>query len=104
MVRSAPLKDPNESETGSGGRFGGSAVFITFAALAALAFLLRVFYAGHLYQDDGLWFTAGEEVARGRALYRDVYFDKSPGLALVYAALFKAFGAHIITVRLFTVL
>jgi hypothetical protein len=68
-----------------------------------VTFLLRIFYAGHLYQDDGLWFTAAEEVLRGKALYSDVYFDKPPGLPLVYALLFKLFGAHIITVRLFTI-
>ncbi len=48
--------------------------------LAVISFLLRIFYAGHLYQDDGLWFTAAEEIIRGKALYRDIYFDKPPGL------------------------
>ena len=69
-----------------------------------ISFLLRIFYAGHLYQDDGLWFTAAEEIIRGKALYREIYFDKPPGLPLIYAALFKAFGAHILTIRLFTIL
>jgi len=75
-----------------------------FVAILALSFILRIAYAGHLYEDDGLWFTAGEEILRGKALYRDIYFDKPPGLALVYAALFWIFGAHILTVRLFTIL
>jgi hypothetical protein len=74
-----------------------------FAALAVVAFLLRIFYAGHLYQDDGLWFTAAEEILRGKALYSEIYFDKPPVLPLVYALLFKIFGAHILTIRLFTV-
>ena len=68
-----------------------------------MSFLLRISYAGHLFQDDGFWFTAAEEILRGKALYREIYFDKPPGLPLVYAFLFKAFGTHILTIRLFTV-
>src|SRR5207248_504868 len=78
-------------------------VFKAFAAIAVLTFLLRIFYANHLYQDDGLWFTVGEELLRGKVLYRDIYFDKPPVIALLYAALFKLFGAHILTIRLFTI-
>ncbi len=74
-----------------------------FATLAVIAFLLRIFYAGHLYQDDGLWFTAAEEILRGKALYREIYFDKPPVLPLLYALLFKLFGDHILTIRLFTI-
>ncbi len=74
-----------------------------FIALSAFSFILRIWYAGNLYQDDGLWFTAAEEMLRGKTLYREIYFDKPPGLPLVYAALFKIFGAHIIVVRLFTI-
>lgn len=81
-----------------------STVIKGFAALAVVAFLLRIFYAGHLFQDDGLWFTAGEELLRGKALYREIYFDKPPALPLLYALLFKLFGAHILTIRLFTIL
>jgi 4-amino-4-deoxy-L-arabinose transferase-like glycosyltransferase len=78
-------------------------VLKVFAVIIVVSFILRIFYAGHLYEDDGLWFTAGEEILRGKALYREIYFDKPPGLALVYALLFWIFGAHIITVRLFTI-
>ena len=75
-----------------------------FVVIAAVSLLLRILYAGHLYEDDGLWFTAAEEIVRGKALYREIYFDKPPGLAIVYAVLFKIFGAHVITIRLFTIL
>jgi 4-amino-4-deoxy-L-arabinose transferase-like glycosyltransferase len=75
-----------------------------FAALLLISFLLRIFYSGHLFQDDGLWFTAAEEMLRGRALYSEIYFDKPPAIAMLYAALFKSFGAHILTIRLFTIL
>ncbi|HKP85113.1 MAG TPA: glycosyltransferase family 39 protein [Blastocatellia bacterium] len=96
------LSTPNP-ETGFQSRFERATVFKTFAALVAITFLLRIFYAGHLYQDDGLWFTAAEEILRGKALYREIYFDKPPAIALVYAGLFKLFGASILTVRLFTI-
>src|SRR5262245_41438442 len=74
-----------------------------FVIIAVVAVLLRIFYIGHLYEDDGLWFTAGEEIARGKALYREIYFDKPPGLPLLYALLFSVFGAHILVIRLFTI-
>jgi 4-amino-4-deoxy-L-arabinose transferase-like glycosyltransferase len=72
-------------------------------AIIAITFLLRIWYARNLYQDDGLWFTAAEEILRGKALYREIFFDKPPVLPLVYAALFKLFGSHILTIRLFTI-
>ena len=77
-------------------------LWVFFGILAA-SFLLRIFYSNHLYQDDGLWFTAAEQVLDGRALYREIYFDKPPALPLVYALLFKLFGAHILVIRLFTI-
>jgi len=80
-----------------------STVLKWFLVIAAIAFILRIFYVGHLYEDDGLWFTAGEEIARGKALYREIYFDKPPLLPLVYGLLFSLFGAHILVIRLFTI-
>ncbi len=74
-----------------------------FAGLAIAGFLLRLPYAGHLYADDGLWFTAGEQILGGKALYREIYFDKPPLLPFVYAGLFKVFGPHLLTIRLFTI-
>lgn len=78
-------------------------VLTVFVLIAAGSFLLRIFYAGHLYEDDGLWFTAAEEMLRGKTLYSGIYFDKPPALPLLYAGLFKIFGAHILTIRLFTI-
>jgi hypothetical protein len=74
-----------------------------FLLVTVVTFVLRIFYCGHLYEDDGLWFTAAEEITRGKALYREIYFDKPPGLALLYAFLFWIFGAHVLTIRLFTI-
>ncbi len=84
-------------------RYSRAAILKFFIAIAAVSFILRIWYAGNLYQDDGLWFTTAEEILRGKVLYREIFFDKPPGLPLIYAALFKAFGAHIITIRLFTI-
>ncbi|HET9531775.1 MAG TPA: glycosyltransferase family 39 protein [Blastocatellia bacterium] len=82
---------------------GRATAIRVFLALLFISFLLRIPYIGHLFQDDGLWFTAAEEILRGRMLYSEIYFDKPPAIALLYAALFKLFGAHILTIRLFTV-
>ncbi|HLF84734.1 MAG TPA: glycosyltransferase family 39 protein [Blastocatellia bacterium] len=89
--------------TGEQGHITRATVLTLFMIIAAVSFILRIFYAGHLYEDDGLWFTAAEEIVRGKALYREIYFDKPPGLALVYAFLFWIFGAHVIAIRLFTI-
>src|SRR5436189_5571058 len=78
-------------------------VLKAFAIIGVATFALRIFYAGHLYEDDGLWFTAAEELLRGKALYSGIYFDKPPLLPLLYAGLFKIIGAHILTIRLFTI-
>lgn len=101
-MRNAGLGD-QQNQINDTDRITRSTVLKAFAVIAVISFILRVFYAGHLYEDDGLWFTAGEEILRGKALYREIYFDKPPGLALVYTLLFWFFGAHIITVRLFTI-
>ncbi|MFY9556100.1 MAG: glycosyltransferase family 39 protein [Blastocatellia bacterium] len=85
------------------GRIKRATLLKLFVCIAAVSFILRIVYAGYLYEDDGLWFTAAEEIVRGKALYREIYFDKPPGLALTYALLFWIFGAHIITIRLFTI-
>ena len=100
---SAGLADQMGSLTDEQAAITRAAVMKWFVIIVAVGFILRILYAGHLYEDDGLWFTAAEEIARGKALYREVYFDKPPGLPLIYAALFRIFGAHIITIRLFTI-
>jgi 4-amino-4-deoxy-L-arabinose transferase-like glycosyltransferase len=84
-------------------RLTRATVLKVFAIIAIVSFVLRIFYAGHLYEDDGLWFAAAEEIVRGKALYREIYFDKPPALPLLYAGLFWLFGAHIIVIRLFTI-
>jgi hypothetical protein len=98
----ATLAEPHTESSDK--EFGdGRTVIKWFAVILAVSFILRIAYAGHLYQDDGFWFTAAEEMLRGKALYREIYFDKPPGLPMVYTALFWIFGAHILTIRVFTI-
>src|SRR3989442_11006379 len=102
-MRNAVLADQQNQFIDKTDRISRATVLKAFAVIAVISFILRIFYARHLYEDDGLWFTAGEEIVRGKALYREIYFDKPPGLALTYALLFWIFGAHVLTVRLFTI-
>ena len=102
-MTNSSLADQQNQLTDEQGRITRATVLKLLVIIAAVSFILRIAYAGHLYEDDGLWFTVGEQILRGKALYREIYFDKPPGLALVYALLFWIFGAHLITIRLFTV-
>lgn len=99
----AGLADQRNESTDEQDRVTRTTVLKLFVIIAAVSFVLRIAYAGHLYEDDGLWFTVGEEALRGKALYSQIYFDKPPLLAFVYAFLFWIFGAHILTIRLFTI-
>jgi uncharacterized membrane protein len=101
MTNAGLAEQPNEL-TDEQDRVTRATVLKLFAIIAAISVVLRIVYAGHLYEDDGLWFTVGEEVLRGKALYSEIYFDKPPGLPFVYALLFWIFGAHLLTIRLFT--
>src|SRR5258707_173175 len=95
--------DQQHKSTDEHQRITLATVLKVFVIIAVVTFVLRIFYGGHLYEDDGLWFTAAEEMLRGKALYSGIYFDKPPALPLLYAGLFKVFGAHILTIRLFTI-
>ncbi len=76
--------------------------FLLFVFLLCL--LTRIFYAGFVWADEGLWFTAAQELLRGKTLYGEIWFDKPPGLGLLYAALFAPGVAPLLVVRLFTIL
>ena len=71
--------------------------------LLGIIFLLRIFYAGYVWADEGLWFTAAQELLRGKALYSEIWFDKPPAVAWLYAALFALAGPSLLAVRLFTI-
>jgi len=98
------LADSRNQLTDEQGRVTRATVLKVFAIIAVATFVLRIFYARYLYEDDGLWFVAAEEILRGKALYSAIYFDKPPGLPLVYALLFWIFGAQILVIRLFAIL
>ena len=52
-----------------------------FVAIAAVVVLARLCHSGVLWADDNLPLAAAMEVARGKTLYRDVWFDKPPLVA-----------------------
>src|ERR1051325_4547396 len=53
---------------------------------AAIVIAARLCHAHVLWADDNLPLAAAIEVARGKALYRDVWFDKPPLVAWVAVA------------------
>jgi hypothetical protein len=71
--------------------------------LLATCLVTRVFYFGFVWADEGLWFTVAQEMLRGKALYREIWFDKPPALAMIFEGLF-GIGNPLLAVRWFTVL
>jgi hypothetical protein len=59
-----------------------SALF--FALLFALAAMARLAHAGILWAEEGLPLAAARQMLAGKALYRDIWFDKPPLVAVVY--------------------
>jgi hypothetical protein len=72
--------------------------------LLATCLATRIFYFGFVWADEGLWFTVAQEMLRGKALYREIWFDKPPALALIFQGLFSVGGHPLLVVRWFTVL
>src|ERR1700682_6254310 len=59
-------------------------VGVVFACIAAIVIAARLCHSSVLWADDTLPLAAAMEVARGKVLYRDVWFDKPPLVAWVY--------------------
>jgi hypothetical protein len=59
---------------------------LIFAAIAAVVIATRLCHAGILWADDNLPLAAAIEVARGKILFRDVWFDKPPLVAWICLA------------------
>ncbi len=55
-----------------------------FALIAAIVIATRLCHSSVLWADDTLPLAAAMEVARGKVLYRDVWFDKPPLVAWIY--------------------
>src|SRR5580693_8151165 len=58
-------------------------VAVTFACIAAVVIAARLCHSPVLWADDTLPLAAAMEVARGKVLYRDVWFDKPPLVAWI---------------------
>lgn len=57
--------------------------FLAAGALAAVVIAARLCHSGVLWADDNLPVAAAMQVAMGKTLYRDVWFDKPPLVAWV---------------------
>jgi len=57
---------------------------VIFACLAAMVIVARLCHSSVLWADDNLPLAAAMEVARGKVLYRDVWFDKPPLVCWIY--------------------
>jgi len=57
---------------------------IVFPVIAAVVIALRLFHSSVLWADDYLPLAAAMQVAHGKALYKEVWFDKPPLVAWVY--------------------
>src|SRR5580698_8936228 len=56
---------------------------LTFAIIAAVVIAARLCHSHVLWADDNLPLAAAMQVARGKTLYKDVWFDKPPLLAWI---------------------
>src|SRR5580658_9339050 len=54
-----------------------------FAIIAAVLLTTRLCHSHVLWADDNLPLAAAMEIARGKTLYRDVWFDKPPVVAWI---------------------
>lgn len=57
---------------------------IVFTLIAAGVVVARLFHASALWADDYLPLAAAMQVAHGKALYKEVWFDKPPLVAWIY--------------------
>jgi 4-amino-4-deoxy-L-arabinose transferase-like glycosyltransferase len=58
-----------------------------FAALFAVTLVLRLCHARILWADEDYHIAAGIQILGGKLLYRDLWYDKPPLAAMVYAAM-----------------
>ncbi len=62
---------------------GGRSPVLIFFILAVIVIATRLCHSNVLWADDNLPLAAAMEVARGKVLYRDVWFDKPPLVAWI---------------------
>ncbi|HUB78662.1 MAG TPA: glycosyltransferase family 39 protein [Bryobacteraceae bacterium] len=58
-----------------------------FAGIFALTLALRLCHADILWADENYHLAAGIQILNGKMLYRDLWYDKPPLAALLYAAM-----------------
>src|ERR1700733_7731551 len=59
---------------------------VVFALIATVVVTTRLCHSSVLWADDNLPLAAAMQVARGKTLYRDVWFDKPPLVAWICLA------------------
>lgn len=62
---------------------------VTFLAIATAAFAARMCHVGILWVEEAYPIAAAREMLAGKALYRDIWFDKPP----LFPAFYALFGA-----------
>jgi len=72
--------------------------------LAALISFGRLFQSGVLWPEEGLPLAAARQILAGDLLYRDIWFDKPPLLAWLYAAFLLLAPQSILALRFLGVL
>ncbi len=75
---------------------------IIIIAVLLLAFGLRVHLSTELgtQADEGVFATAAKQLIEGDTLYRDLFWNHTPGLPLLLAFAFRLAGAQVLTGRL----
>src|SRR5262245_25788804 len=63
---------------------GDAEVWGVFAVLAVVLVVSRLCHAGILWEGDAYPLAAAGQLLAGKALYRDIWFDKPPLTALFY--------------------
>src|SRR5271169_1813756 len=71
----------------AGAQVNGRRTAVFFAALFAVTLALRLCHAHVLWADEDYHLAAGIQTLHGKLLYRDVWYDKPPLSAWVYAAM-----------------
>jgi len=59
-------------------------ITLFFALLFLLVAMARLSHAGILWAEEGLPLAAARQMLAGKVLYRDIWFDKPPLVALIY--------------------
>jgi hypothetical protein len=74
---------------------------ISLALAAAVSLALRLpFLSVPLITDEGGYAYVAYWLARGQALYRDLWFDRPQGIFLIYGAILRLFGESTEAIRL----